>query len=306
MNCHESQQLLETREQLSLPVECEAHARGCPACLKKLELHRRMIDGLLVVRAACRPPDLAGAIVAKIQSRVSAPEPLVEKLRRWWQFVSPTTPLKASVFYGMAGVLILALCWAVLYRASTLVPLKKDEPMAVWRVSFLSGSVPKSLETFLHAGSGAIPTGTTIETGPAGIAQVTLPGRCELDAVGARLEVLEDGIRLLSGKANIQVQPEAGGRKPFKARTPFALVTVIGTHYSLELTKTSLTTTVQAGRVRVETPGGLVKELGAGEKVIAGPAGWITAPSLPFPQPSLSSATNTVQPGTDRPTVPED
>ncbi len=190
MDCKEFKTKLEAIDTLFVPADVAEHGMNCALCRNLLDAQERMTLGLKINRHAVQSPDLTALIMEKVSHQKPDEAPtksLFEKLIGW---LAPTTPLKSSLFYGAAGILLFALCHAVIDRGVALRELKRQPS---WRLVSSEGRI--------HGALGdpkiPIPFGTRIECDTGAAANFAFGDRL-------RVSLHEARVTLASGQVDIE------------------------------------------------------------------------------------------------------
>lgn len=286
MDCKQFKSLLETTDMLGVPAELKEHGMSCPSCAGLLEAQERMTLGLEINRRAVRPPDLSARIMKRIAQEKPTTSGSPDWLERLIALVTPKTPFASSIFYVVAGVIIVALCHAVIDRGSELQELRRHH---AWRMVSTEGrisGVPSDAKTK------GLPFGTLLDGEAGAIARIELADRFRLSLNGAKAILASGQIDLESGSINADIGhiPNA---VPFLIKTPHADVTDIGTAFTVTVLNGSTTVSLRSGVVRITSSATHEsRELKPSEELTVGSAGFIH----PRPVVSKNPATAPVDP----------
>lgn len=248
MDCREFKTSLEASDSLAVSAELKAHAGSCAACRKILEAHERMSLGLEVNRRAVSTPDLTPRIMQRIAQQKPEPSDSTTWVERLVALLTPTTPLKSSLFYVTAGVVIVALCHTVIDRGNKLQDLRQKHS---WRMvsseGRISGVAPGSKDS-------GIVFGTRIECEAGANARVEFGDRFRISLNEARAVLASGQIDLESGSvvADITHDPNA---LPFLIRTPHANIENNGARFTVTVLNGSSTVQLHSGRLKVTAAG---------------------------------------------------
>lgn len=269
MDCKQFRNILEAADTLGVPAELKEHAAACVACSRLLEAQERMSLGLEINRRAIRVPDLTTRIMQRVAKEKPAASDSPGWLERLITLVTPKTPFASSVFYVAAGVIIVALCHAVIDRGSELQDLRRHH---AWRMVSAEGSITGVSS---DAKTKGIAFGTRLDCEAGATARVEFDGRFRLSLNGAKAVLASGQVDLESGSidANIEHVPNAA---PFLIKTPHADITDIGTTFTVTVMNGSTTVTLRTGAVRITSAATHeARELKPSEELTVGSAGFV-------------------------------
>ncbi|HEY9070063.1 MAG TPA: hypothetical protein VIV61_07375 [Candidatus Ozemobacteraceae bacterium] len=282
MDCREFKARLETEESLSVPAALKEHAAQCHGCARLLAAQERLRIGIEINRRAVCPPDLSSRIMERIarQNPETTGEPgLFERLVL---LLSPSTPVRSMLYYGTAGIIIFALCHAVIERS---VELRRQKLSPGWTLTSTRG--PLSLPAGTAIGS-RLPADTVITCGNDGEGQLIYGSFCRIRLYSARATLASAGIRLESGTLDAELARKPGDAQ-IQFSTPHAEIVDIGTHFSVTVADGSSSVVLHDGRLRVTASA----DRESREMVVPGrltilPAGF-QKPDVPAPATPASS-----------------
>lgn len=266
MNCEDFRNALDTLPGPDLPSGLSEHASSCRACLRCFEAHKKLFQGLNILKRVPQPPDFTKPLLERIELPAETQVPLWKKVV--WLFL-PKTPLHSSLFYGGAFLLILGLGYFVLHQAQRKPALDNVDttPQLAWhQIATPNSPIPLAEGQSLFFGD----------------ARLEHP-RAHIQVENAAVALASTGVRLQEGAADLRVT-----RGPFHVWTPFADVMVLGTSFSVRVTKEDATVSVLSGTVLVRKQN-WQRHLGAGQSCVAGPNGIRepSSPSHPLPSPHV-------------------
>jgi len=295
MDCQEFKNRLETIDTLSVPAELKEHGRNCVTCKKVLDTQERMTLGLKINRYAVQSPDLTARIMEKISHQKpeeADSKSLFERIATW---IAPNTPLKSLLFYGTAGILIFALCHAIIDRGGELRALRQQHS---WRLVSSEGLVHG-----IATGSIApIPSGTRIECDPGAAASLAFGNRFRVSLHEAHVTLASGQIDIVTGVVEADITHIPTGH-PIFIRTPHAEVEDIGTRFTVSVKNGSSAIVLHEGRLKVTaTSNHQTRAMNPQDRVVIGSKGFEAVTG----HESVLQATYTVSPDFIRQQTPDE
>ena len=252
------QRLLNDDTVAPLSAADETHLRECPTCARSVRAAQKM-EGMLAghfgeIKTSVKPVPPGPALEAEMK---------------------PSMPLGPWLIgTGIAALLILGISFSNRSGTPAEPPVQVRPPAA----SPASESVPvppvtpKPAQLLLASGRLVLRDGTVLSASnaiPEQAEMVECPeiSRISLNEVLVTLHpgqatIRQDRLTLASGRAEVEVKIKG---RPFQVLTPTTTVSVLGTRFSVELSRDGETLVgVQDGIVRIETVAGVRKVLGAG------------------------------------------
>ncbi len=269
MDCKQFKSILESADTLGVPAELKEHGKSCPSCARLLEAQERMALGLEINRRAVRAPDLTAHIMQRVSQEKPSASDSPSLIERLIALVAPKTPFASSVFYVAAGVVIVALCHAVIDRGSELQDLRRHH---AWRMVSAEGSISGVSP---DAKTKGVAFGTRLACEAGATARVELGDRFRLTLNGAKAVLASGQVDLESGSIDADIV-HIPNVVPFLIKTPHADVTDIGTVFTVTVLNGSTTVRLHSGEVRITSAATHEsRELKPSEELTIGSGGFV-------------------------------